>query len=1193
MSSKEPTDKIECSVKSEKRNRVSVNPSRSTTPKSMSSKDRRALYVLKTFAKTLKKDGVLPDIDENLRNEISSEYSLEILLRNIGQNSHFIQANLRNDYSSKHFSAVCGCYVEVFDNESSTVEAVNESVEIHSSKPEMKYAKLEEPSSFPRFCRYCRSEIDTDNVTCNYCRGFLNEFCVNLDRLEYAFCVKKPTCITAESMSESSKSIPTSWCNACRIFHSVNQGFRPYSHLKRKARHPGFFSYFYPTRLSQKENLIWARNKRCVEYFTHRMKSQVPIETRSTCEFAPFFDRLWCRAVSSSSINGDSSCKLCSTLCPELYGVTLGPFNAANSAIIMVCGPCILKCRSTVIRIADNESSEGIDSLCKWYSVRAKGELDLCECSSPDLRCDLCFTAESIKLLYEKLKLFDFQSNKELIPLGSPLIQENLPCVVCQMAGENILRLNNKTVVCEDCTLAYKAALTLLSVRGKEHDLSDLALLAILVALPCKDVHHPMDQVPLWAVCLPCHARRCLRLLHPLEPSLGWPSWLKHRARLVFYNPSSSENNVTLCDLDPTMSLVLKKHKHRKRLSVVTNLVDREKAVESTGTIPLVAELTFPETFKEVESSFISHDSSTPSSIHAVSESEPEDQHEEKENVEEKLKESASPSASSSLRDRRSRRLTARYVEALKEKESAATASTTTKRRRPRDGSESIGTLRSLASPTATISTVEEEDEENHSRPSKRQKLVESPEKPAIVEGKRKPKANAKYLQGDFVTLDSTGKWESGGVSYADGDDVKSDLSLESGQNRKQNRRQSAQQPQSVAGRSGPRVKLVNRKPPPSNQLTSPMSIMKHAAKLAAVGAQRQDGTSPFMAASAATAEAYISDTGSVDGGNRLKADCGNCAACRGLATSCGRCVNCRKQAHYGGVGSSVKNRPCIATICQRRRHLMASKVDGPRVKIPSKFSPRSYQKSNLSKRVVTTSPGLGKQPSLFDTVPGLEDQIMNIASPLMRSELISSKTKAESTSTAPIPIVDAPESDEENSIDSTASLPSHPAVNYPTRCLDVYADAPARSLRGGDLGMYFEPRDSPEDGTALKSVVPVEGEVIDAHIAHRGGFPVITTFAAAPPKEICYLCGSAGVDLQYCRVCAEPYHAFCDRFQSITKGDKENFVCSNCIPCEVCNMPGVELRCSKCLHGYHPSCLSGYAPIRNKGKGKFVSPLA
>lgn len=77
-------------------------------------------------------------------------------------------------------------------------------------------------------------------------------------------------------------------------------------------------------------------------------------------------------------------------------------------------------------------------------------------------------------------------------------------------------------------------------------------------------------------------------------------------------------------------------------------------------------------------------------------------------------------------------------------------------------------------------------------------------------------------------------------------------------------------------------------------QCSNPMLVMKHAAKLAAVGAQTQDGTSPLMAASAATAEAYFSDGSSADGSNRLRPDCGNCAACRGMVAPCGRCHNCR-----------------------------------------------------------------------------------------------------------------------------------------------------------------------------------------------------------------------------------------------------------------------------------------------------------
>lgn len=145
------------------------------------------------------------------------------------------------------------------------------------------------------------------------------------------------------------------------------------------------------------------------------------------------------------------------------------------------------------------------------------------------------------------------------------LTHDNLPCVVCQKTSGNIFQLNNKTIVCEDCVLGFKTVLTLLSIRAKDKHLSDLVLLANLVVLPCK-AHHPTNQAPLWAICLQCHARRCLRLLHPLEPSLNLPSWLKRRARLVFYRASTLDKTITICDLDPTM-LITTVHSERELMS--------------------------------------------------------------------------------------------------------------------------------------------------------------------------------------------------------------------------------------------------------------------------------------------------------------------------------------------------------------------------------------------------------------------------------------------------------------------------------------------------------------------------------------------------------------------------------------------------------------------------------------------------
>lgn len=103
--------------------------------------------------------------------------------------------------------------------------------------------------------------------------------------------------------------------------------------------------------------------------------------------------------------------------------------------------------------------------------------------------------------------------------------------------------------------------------------------------------------------------------------------------------------------------------------------------------------------------------------------------------------EPASSSLQASLRDRRSRRLTAKYAEALEEQ---------MRRRRQRENDS--GTL---GSPTVALS-VGEEDEENQNRLEERpfqigrdSQTVKSLKRPRpgnspdkIIEGKRKPKAN-------------------------------------------------------------------------------------------------------------------------------------------------------------------------------------------------------------------------------------------------------------------------------------------------------------------------------------------------------------------------------------------------------------------------------------------------------------------
>ncbi|EUB64318.1 Histone-lysine N-methyltransferase MLL4 [Echinococcus granulosus] len=663
--------------------------------------------------------------------------------------------------------------------------------------------------------------------------------------------------------------------------------------------------------------------------------------------------------------------------------------------------------------------------------------------------------------------------------------------VVC---GERLSMIDKRALFdLKDCVLGYKALLALLP-KGRKEASSDLALFARLMALPCHpDTDHEAGQVPLWAVCLPCHARRCLRLLHPLEPCLDLPQWLKRRARLVFYHSSAPNKDVSLCDLDPTVSVSKKKHKGSKFYYVIKTSLERVKLSKWVETVPVPDALVFPEPSGD-QSSLVNDSTSScaSSSLRVSSESDSDEERIQKSSkalTTEKMSEvePVSSSSQTTLRDRRSRRLTAKYAAALEEQ---------TRRRRQRDNDS--GTL---GSPTVTLS-MEEDDEENQNRlcaklsgmdrdsqtvkSLKRSRPGSSPEN--IIKGKRKPKANLR-LQGDYATLGPQGKWESGGRVYSEFDDTRSDISSStisvSGSNRRQRRRSQSTAQQN---RGGPRVKVVDRKTALGTQYSNPMLVMKHAAKLAAVGAQTQDGTSPLMAASAATAEAYFSDGSSADGSNRLRPDCGNCAACRGMVAPCGRCHNCSE------------------TICHRRRHLVTARGEGPR-------------RAQRAMKHAPPPPGPAPQPSLLETVPGLQEQLMSGS---------SSRSSAGLTqpSNGPVPV------------DSTSSaiLRVELAASASTSNLEVFADAPVRSLRGGDLGMHFAPHDSHNEEALSHTIAPVEGEVIDGDIAYRGGFPVVTSSMSAPPKAICYLCGSAGVDV--CPNCTKCVHCL------VSPRDREIAVC-------------------------------------------------
>lgn len=76
-----------------------------------------------------------PKIDEIMLKEIGSNFDLLILFQSLKQRGHMMLNEVRQDYTSKHFSAICGCYVEEMDRRPSSAEAVNESVNLQSSMP--------------------------------------------------------------------------------------------------------------------------------------------------------------------------------------------------------------------------------------------------------------------------------------------------------------------------------------------------------------------------------------------------------------------------------------------------------------------------------------------------------------------------------------------------------------------------------------------------------------------------------------------------------------------------------------------------------------------------------------------------------------------------------------------------------------------------------------------------------------------------------------------------------------------------------------------------------------------------------------------------------------------------------------------------------------------------------------------------
>ncbi|KAF5400772.1 hypothetical protein PHET_05757 [Paragonimus heterotremus] len=448
-----------------------------------------------------------------------------------------------------------------------------------------------------------------------------------------------------------------------------------------------------------------------------------------------------------------------------------------------------------------------------------------------------------------------------------------------------------------------------------------------------------------------------------------------------------------------------------------------------------------------------------------------------------------------------------------------------------------------------------------------------------------------------------------------------------------------------VASRSsglGPRVKQISRPglKPDETRFASTLSAMVQAARLAAVGAKIPGGTSPNHAALAVTARATATDgdddedddlesnasdvepsslhirpdqskppvtaTGSV---RSLLDRCGQCPACCGVIQPCGRCTNCRLLRKFGKHYPDGNARPCRELICFRRRPTRTGSNSGPRVKLPSNFpspgstglnTPSYTQKNHSGHSDLTITPttisssrrdafspncrmgtsmGSGSEGrdkhqlddsnsvSLFHTIPGLAPQL-EIDTWLGQSS--------------------------NNNHDPNVAC-IHPRDYFrstkPVDNVNVRSDVTVTPIPGGDLGMRFCSSKQPDGlDTDQDRIRPIEGEVVTSELAHHGGYAVVTTMAAAPPKEICYACGSGGGQLLFCVSCAEPFHFYCVERQFRPRR-KDHFICRNCTECRHCRQPAADLRCTRCSGGYHPSCLSDYAPAQSGHRGNWVCP--
>jgi len=111
--------------------------------------------------------------------------------------------------------------------------------------------------------------------------------------------------------------------------------------------------------------------------------------------------------------------------------------------------------------------------------------------------------------------------------------------------------------------------------------------------------------------------------------------------------------------------------------------------------------------------------------------------------------------------------------------------------------------------------------------------------------------------------------------------------------------------------------------------------------------------------------------------------------------------------------------------------------------------------------------------------------------------------------------------------------------------------------------------------------------ESFDNHKISKFGKSIITK-KTRPPKPICFLCASAGVNyviadgvpsMVYCSICLQSYHSYClpDNPAQKKKMKTAQWTCQNCVSCDCCGGPTdpgrPQISCTSCWKMIHKDC--------------------